>query len=192
MDRGTLAFWGLIASLLSASAYFGISAEVRRAEIHASELSLQTGDIVYFVSATDGDTIVVSTAGGAQASIRLIGIKAFDPQRDKDSIAVHGQNAVDTLKRLLEEKPLRVMLHATPRDKYGRTLATILADEHDAGLELISQGLAMVYTVYPFPAMQLYLREQAMARASRRGLWANPDASARADALAAEWRKQAP
>lgn len=192
MDRGMIAFWSLIVSLLSASLYFGVGAEMRRAQIQASEISLQNGDIVSLVNAVDGDTLVVSTQAGVQTSIRLLGIKSFEAQRDKDPTSPYGQAAVDAHKRLLEGKALRVMIHSTPKDKYGRTLATLFVDERDVGMELVSQGLAMVYTVYPFPAMQLYLREQATARADRKGFWGNPEAAARADALAVEWRKQAP
>lgn len=186
------AFWGLIVVLGSASVYFGVGAEVRRAELQHAEISLQSGDIVSLVNVVDGDTLVVSTSSNAQTSIRLLGIKSFDAQRDKDATSIYGQAAVDALKRLLEQKPIRVMLHSTPKDKYGRTLATLLVEERDVGMELVAEGLAMVYTVYPFPAMQFYLREQMTARADRKGLWGNSDASARADALAAEWRKQAP
>ena len=50
----------------------------------------------------------------------------------------------------------------------------------------------MVYTAFPFPQMQSYLREQAGARAARKGLWADPAAAARADALAIAWREEAP
>jgi endonuclease YncB( thermonuclease family) len=125
-------------------------------------------------------------------AVRLLGVKAFDTKLDKDLTAAYGQAAIDELRRRLEGKPLRVLLHTTPKDKYGRSIATLFVEERDVGLELVKAGLALAYTVYPFPTMQIYLQEQELARADRRGLWANPDAVQRASALAAEWRRQAP
>ena len=43
-----------------------------------------------------------------------------------------------------------------------------------------------------FPGMQRYLDAQAQAKSERKGLWADDAAAARADALLALWRKEAP
>jgi endonuclease YncB( thermonuclease family) len=88
------------------------------------------------------------------------------------------------------DRPVRVVLNATPKDRHGRFLATLYADDQDVGLGLVRQGLALVYTVYPFPAMQFYLQEQDLARAGRRGLWASEEVSDRALALSREWQRQ--
>jgi len=106
--------------------------------------------------------------------------------------APYGRAAIDTLSRLLENKPVRVLVHDPPLDKHGRALATLYAEGHDVGLELIRKGYALAYTVYPFPAMTMYVEAQEHARAERAGLWANPDMATRADALAAGWRRQTP
>jgi endonuclease YncB( thermonuclease family) len=88
----------------------------------------------------------------------------------------------------MTDRPVRVLLHSTPKDRYGRTIETLYVDDQDIGLRLIKEGLAMVYTVYPFPGMSLYLQEQELARAGRRGLWANSEATSRALALIREWQ----
>lgn len=82
------------------------------------------------------------------------------------------------------------MLQNGSRDRFGRYIATIYADEHDVGLVLVDQGLVLAYTVYPFPAMTVYLQAQDAARKAKRGLWANGEASERAMALIKEWQRQ--
>jgi micrococcal nuclease len=192
VDRGTWIFWTLIAALLGASVFFTIGAERQRREARQAEVKLESGHVVTLAEVVDGDTLLVRTDAGEQASIRLLGVKAFDTKLDKEATAAYGQAAVDALRRRLEGKPIRVLLHTTPKDKYGRFIAALLVDERDVGLELVKDGLALVYTVYPFAAVQLYLREQELARAERRGLWSNPAVVVRAEAMAAEWRRQAP
>ena len=192
MDRGAWIFWILIAGLVGASIFFVLGVERQRREVRSSEAKLESGEVVSLSEVVDGDTLVVSTASGSRVSVRLLGVKAFDTKLEKDVTATYGQAAVDALRRRLENKPIRVLLHTPPKDKYGRVIATLFVEERDVGLELVKEGFALAYTVYPFPTMQFYLREQELARADRRGLWSNPDAVLRADALAAEWRKQAP
>jgi endonuclease YncB( thermonuclease family) len=192
VDRGAWIFWTLIAGLVGASIFFVLGVERQRREVRSSEAKLESGEVVSLSEVVDGDTLVVSTASGSRVSVRLLGVKAFDTKLEKDVTATYGQAAVDALRRRLENKPVRVLLHTPPKDKYGRVIATLFVEERDVGLELVKEGFALAYTVYPFPTMQFYLREQELARADRRGLWSNPDAVLRADALAAEWRKQAP
>jgi endonuclease YncB( thermonuclease family) len=81
------------------------------------------------------------------------------------------------------------MLNSTPKDRHGRYLATLYVENQDIGLRLIREGLVLAYTVYPFPAMSLYLQEQDLAQAGRKGLWANTDVTARALALIKEWQR---
>jgi endonuclease YncB( thermonuclease family) len=192
VDRGAWIFWTLIAALLGASVFFAVGILEQRREVRSAQATIASGEVVSLVEVVDGDTLLVRTEAGAQASVRLLGVKAFDTKLEKDVTGTYGQAAVDALRRRLEGKPARVLLHTTPKDKYGRAIATLIADERDVGLELVKEGLALVYTVYPFPAMPIYLKDQELARAERRGLWGNPDAVLRADALAAEWRRQAP
>ena len=192
MDRGAWIFWALIAVLVGASVFFIRGTTQQRREARASAAKLESGEVVSLSEVVDGDTLLVRTAAEEKVTVRLLGVKAFDTKLEKDITKTYGQAAVDKLRLWLEGKPARVLLHSTPKDKYGRVIATLFVDEHDVGLELVKEGLALAYTVYPFPTMQIYLKEQELARADRRGLWGNPDAVVRADALATEWRKQAP
>ncbi|MBI2388473.1 MAG: thermonuclease family protein [Deltaproteobacteria bacterium] len=192
MDRGTRGFWTVVIVLASASAFFGVRAESVRRSVQRASAAVQTGDLVTFSKALDGDTVLLSNAAGDGVTVRLIGIKSFDSTGTGDPTSAHGREAVAELQRALANKPVRVMLASPPKDAHGRTLATLFADDEDVALSLVRAGRVMVYTQYPFPAMAEYLREQDKARADRRGLWADPVASERAKALAAQWRKGAP
>lgn len=191
MNVGNGLFWFLIASLLGSSAYFGLNAEVRRRDAQRIHASLQQGAEVSLVSVIDGDTVVMKDQQGASVAVRLVGIKAFDPAREKQAESRFGRNAMDALEQLLRDQMAVVELHDPPKDKYGRTLARLSVRDRDVGLSLVTEGLVLVYTAFPFPHMADYLREQEKARAARKGLWANADMSRQADLLDREWRRQA-
>jgi len=187
-DANTLLFWGCVTLLLGASLFFGYNVENARRDTSRSEGRIDTGGIVSLSNVIDGDTVRVAQEGQPPASVRILGIKTFEASIAKDVVAPYGQAAVDTLQRMMANKPVRVLLHSTPKDRYGRYIATLYVDDQDVGLHLVREGLAMVYTVYPFPEMSFYLREQELARAGRRGLWANSEVTSRALALIHEWR----
>jgi len=190
MERTTLIFWSLITLLVSASLFFGLNAEQRRRSVQAGSGRIDSGDLVRLIKVIDGDSVQVAREGQEPVTLRLIGIKSFDAKVEKDVVTPFGQAAMEALQRNLADRPLRVMLNSTPKDKYGRYLATLFADDQDIALLLIRQGLVLTYTVYPFPALQIYLQEQEQARAGRRGLWASSAATERALAIINEWRGQ--
>lgn len=187
MDGSSKYFWSLVVALGSASAFFGVSAAQMSATRAAAAAEVKSGDLLTLDSVVDGDTVVLRLEAGDKVPVRLLGIKAFEAE-GKDAISLYGRAAVDTLRRKLDGQPVRVLVHSTPKDKHGRTLATLYVDDDDVGLGLIRDGLALAYTVYPFPAMSLYVSEQARARGDRKGIWAEARAAERADAMAREWR----
>lgn len=177
--------------LLGMSLFYGLSAQSLRRSLLKSEGRIDSGSIVSLLRVIDGDTVMVVQEGQQPAAVRILGIKAFEAGIEKDKVAPYGQAAMDTLTRLMANQPVRVLLHSPPKDRYGRYIAALYVDDQDLGLHLIKEGLAVVYTVYPFPAMSFYLQEQELARAGRRGLWANAEVTARALALMREWQGRA-
>ena len=189
-DMQTTLFWGCIVLLLAASLFYGLNVEkMRRSASTAGKVN--SGDIVTLQRIIDGDTVMVTQEGQQPATIRILGIKSFEAGIEKDIVAGYGQAAIDTINRLMANQPVRVLLHSTPKDRYGRYIANLYVGDQDVGLRLVKDGLALVYVVYPFPAMSLYLQEQESARAGRRGLWANDEVSSRAFALIREWQGRA-
>jgi micrococcal nuclease len=187
-DMQTTLFWGCIALLLSVSMFYGFNANRMRRSMLGSEGKVNSGDVVTLERVIDGDSVTVVQEGQKPASIRILGIKTFEAVIEKDVVAPYGQAAIDTLKRLMTNRSVRILLHSTPKDRYGRYIAMLYVDDQDIGLRLVKEGLALVYTVYPFPAMSFYLQEQVSARAGRRGLWANDEVTSRALALIREWQ----
>jgi micrococcal nuclease len=190
MDRTTLAFWSIIVVLCSASAFYGASVVQQRRGLHKAQGKLENGDLVRLVTVVDGDTVVVEKAGLENVTVRILGIKAFESKIEHDVVAAFGRAAEAALKRVGEAGALRVLLNNPPKDDRGRTLATLFSGDQDIALQLVSEGLVIVYTVYPFPAMTLYLNAQEQARAANRGLWADKDTRSRAEGLMREWQRQ--
>lgn len=188
MDKGTRVFWGLIALLLGAATFFAFNAETRRRSVQAKKAAtVQTGEIVSFVRAVDGDSIVVLNSNEERVSVRLLGVKAF-AHEGKSALAVHGRSAFQMLEQTLSEKTIRVRLETT--DKHGRAIAELFADGKNVGRTMVAEGKVLVYTVYPFNSMTDYLEEQETARAAKKGLWGNAEAVKQADLLAREWQRQ--
>ncbi len=181
-----------MAALLGTSAVFALNVERQRRALRAAGVDLKNDAVVSVTSVVDGDTVVVKTEAGDSVSVRLVGIKAFKAGTGIDVTDRFGRAAVDAIQRATENRPVRVVLNTPPKDKYGRTLGTLMVDDQDLALGLVSKGLVLVYTVYPFPAMALYLREREAARAERRGLWGDPAVVTRADLLEQEWRTETP
>lgn len=191
MDRTAAAFWGLITVLLTASVFFGLHGEQRRRSVQAANGSLANGDLVRLVRTIDGDSVLVAKDRQPPVAVRLLGIKSFDAKVAKDAGGSFGQAAIAAIEHLAHQRPARVMLGPTRQDKAGRYLAALYVDDQDLALQLLKRGLVIAYTVYPFPAMPLYLDEQEKAKAARQGLWAHPAAERQAEALIAAMRVQA-
>jgi len=190
MDQKTFAFWSIIVVLVGMSVFYGVNAEQQRRTVQSASGKIESGDLVRLIKVVDGDSLVAAREGQTPVTIRLVGIKSFDAKVEKDIVSPFAQAAMESIQRGMADRSARVLLNATPKDRHGRYLATLYVDDEDLALRLVRQGLALVYTVYPFPAMQSYLQEQEQARAGRRGLWSNAAVTERAVALIREWRNQ--
>lgn len=190
MDRSSMFFWGAIVLLFSCAIFYSVGVHRELKTTRGGDAKIESGSIVSLVKVVDGDAVVVRQEGQKPANVRLLGVKSFDAKIEKDITSPYAQAAIDALQRLMANRPVRVMLHSTPKDRSGRFIASLYVDEQDIALRLIKEGLVLVYTVYPFPTLSLYLEQQELAIAGRRGLWANVDVSNRALALIREWRGQ--
>lgn len=192
MDRYTIGFWALVAVLLGASAFYGVHAYRFQAHNQQKDASLASGDVVKLAEVIDGDTLVVAKEGQGNTTVRLLGIKTFESKHAKDETAAHGRAAEEAVRRMAGDSPLRVLLGSPPKDRHGRTIATLYLGGDDVGLAMVTAGHALVYTVYPFAGMQAYLQAQAEARRERRGLWGDPTVVEKAEAIIRAWARQAP
>lgn len=114
------------------------------------------------VSVTDGDTIVV-LIDRVSVKVRLDGIDA--PERRQ----AYGNAARERVAALTFGKV--VTLHTKGTDRYGRTIAMVIADERSVNVAMVREGLAWHYREYSKD--DELAKAEAEAKAAKRGLWAD-------------------
>jgi micrococcal nuclease len=127
------------------------------------------------VSVHDGDTVIVRTDDGQTLKVRLQGIDAPELKQ------AFGSRSRDELSALVKGKPVALVEHG--RDKYGRTLGTVIVDGVDANARQVATGMAWHYARFDKSAG--LARAQEAARAARTGLWGDA-----APVAPWEWRSQ--
>ncbi|MFZ1494967.1 MAG: thermonuclease family protein [Candidatus Competibacter denitrificans] len=113
----------------------------------------------------DGDTLVASCPAG-EVKVRVFGIDAPEMKQEP-----WGDRSRESLRGLLPRFG-SVSLHVLDQDRYGRTVAQVLAGDRDVGLEMVRQGHAVVYAQYNHSPV--YRQAQTEAKQARRGIWAKP------------------
>ncbi|MDP1673489.1 MAG: thermonuclease family protein [Burkholderiales bacterium] len=117
------------------------------------------------VSIADGDTLTV-LVDRSQVRIRLADIDA--PEKGQD----FGDKSRQSLGELCHGKTATVS--GGEQDRFGRTLGTVNCDGVDANAEQVRRGMAWVFDRYAPKDSPLYSIQDA-AKASRRGLWSDPN-----------------
>jgi endonuclease YncB( thermonuclease family) len=103
-------------------------------------------------SVRDGRTLLL--ADGRE--VRLAAIEVTDSSRD-------------ALQSLVDNRDLRLMRLGLDQDRYGRVVAFVHVGDRQQSIQemLVEQGQARV--------ADILLRSERVARAARRGLWADPN-----------------
>ncbi|MEM5798200.1 MAG: thermonuclease family protein [Candidatus Aenigmatarchaeota archaeon] len=109
----------------------------------------------------DGDTIKLVNG----EYIRLLGINA--PEKGQ---AFYSE-AKSMLEAAIANKSVRFEKDVEDRDKYGRLLRWVWADESLVNAEIVKQGLAYAYLFENTKYADLILQAEAHARENRLGLW---------------------
>ena len=124
------------------------------------------------VKVSDGDTLTVLFER-KEIKVRLQSIDAPELKQP------YGRRAQQSLTELCAARTVRVVERG--HDRYGRTVGSIACEGMDAGAEQVRRGMAWVFERYAPRSLHnnapLYgLQDEA--RASRRGLWADPQPTA--------------
>lgn len=120
------------------------------------------------VAVVDGDTVVMLRGGDEEVRVRLYGIDC--PERGQ----AFGARAKQAASGLLFGKDADV--REINRDRYGRTVAIIVADGFNVNEELLAAGMAWVHVRYCGKAFrEKWLSVEADARERRAGLWVEDD-----------------
>jgi endonuclease YncB( thermonuclease family) len=141
---------------------------------------------VYVVkNVVDGDTIEL--VGGEK--VRYVGIDTPETMKrlgknwvfDPEDYAV---SAKELNKALVSGAEVRLEFDLEKTDRYGRLLAYVYDDDGAMiNKELVSAGLAMVYTFQPnVKHMDILLKTQEEARRNKRGLWSTLEVISPAEA----------
>lgn len=127
------------------------------------------------VNVDDGDTIIVATPTGDE-TVRFIGADTPEVKDPRKPVQCFGPEASVHTKSLLghgESVRLAPDPDDTDRDKYGRLLRYIyLADGTLLNAELIRDGWAFAYVVFPFSKLDEFAGLERQAHTANRGLWA--------------------
>lgn len=127
----------------------------------------------HVTKAVDGDTLNVQM-GDKKETVRLIGIDTPETHDPRKPVQCFGEVAAAHTKALLEGKDVRLEPDPTDtdRDKYRRLLRYVyLPDGTLINRQLISDGYAFAYVIFPYTKMDDFKAAQADARAHNRGLW---------------------
>ncbi len=143
------------------------------APVKQTVLAVQPG-LWHVTRVVDGDTINV-TLGDQKETVRLLGLDTPETHDPRKPVQCFGQAASDHTKALLEGKDVR--LEPDPinsdRDKYHRLLRYIyLPDGTLVNAELIRDGYAFAYVIFPLTKLDEFRALEADARNNNRGLWA--------------------
>lgn len=124
------------------------------------------------VQTIDGDTIKVKM-GDKTETVRLIGVDTPETHDPRKAVQCFGQKAADYTRQQLLHKQVR--LESDPndsdRDKYKRLLRYVYVGNTLHNQDLIAQGYAFAYVVFPFTKMDDFRKSEQQARDANRGLW---------------------
>lgn len=115
------------------------------------------------VGVHDGDTITVYSGTGPQLKVRLLGIDAPELKQ------AFGNVAKQSLSEMVFGRT--VELRGQNKDRYGRTLATVVVEGMDVNLAMVRSGLAWHYKAYSKDSALAGAEQEA--RTGKRGLWSD-------------------
>jgi endonuclease YncB( thermonuclease family) len=178
--------------LLVALFYFVQIQQLRYATLSNNPELFTDFEIVTITRVIDGDEVRIRNSKGS-TRVRILGIKSFDSTERDLMLADYGKIAADFLEDEAVGKEAQIKLSEKRVDDDGRLLATLFLGEdrnQDLAEKMIGGGLTLVYTKFPFPAMDEYLKAQDAAKSESVGLWQNQRVSARAESMLDLWNQE--
>jgi len=124
------------------------------------------------VRVIDGDTIVLD----GDEKVRLIGVDCPELSDQRTQVQQLSQESYEFVRKLVENKKVRLDYDQNRQDIYGRTLAYVyLEDGTHLNAEIVKQGFGFAYTKYPFKYLEEFREFEKEARENKTGLWANSE-----------------
>jgi micrococcal nuclease len=131
------------------------------------------------VSVADGDTITVRR-GGETKKIRFCGIDAPEIKHGKQPGQPFGNEAREKLRSLVALAKNQVTIVPVETDRYGRTVAEVMADvsgpwgnEMSFQEEMLKGGMARVYPAFvdKCPNKEAFKLAEEIGKSKRLGVW---------------------
>lgn len=184
-------FWMTALFFLGAALFFTVNIGIFKAKLNqdAASISFASGQKVVVAKIIDGDEISV-TMDGRQFIVRLMGIQSWEAAVDDPTMENVGKDALRYLDKVVMGNEVELRFESFRKDRNNRVLAYVYKNNIDVGLDMVTEGLTLVYSRYPFPRMAEYLTAEELAMKQRRGLWGIPAAAARAQQLIRLWESQ--
>jgi endonuclease YncB( thermonuclease family) len=149
---------------------------------------IDSGDQVQVIRATTRAHELIVAKDGKQATVRLVGIYTFSVwPREESDVSTTASLAVKRVAGEAGGRTARLELIRKELDPRGRYLGYIEVDGVDLGQRLIEEGLAAVYTEFPFSREAPYFAAERKPRTGKVGLWAGRVAAQRVAALRDTW-----
>jgi micrococcal nuclease len=130
-----------------------------------------TGTVVRVV---DGDTIHVRL-GDSTETVRYIGVDTPETVKPGAPVECYGKQASEFNRRLVAGRSVRLRFGPERRDRYGRLLAYVYAENGKRSVSaiLIARGYGNELTIPPNSAHEIaFARLERNARMHHLGLWA--------------------
>lgn len=118
----------------------------------------------------DGDTFELPDG----VKVRLIGVDTPETVDPREDVQWFGREAAKKLKEWISGKRIclkRDRDKTQDIDKYGRLLRYVWKERFFVNAELIKQGYAFAFTVYPFQYLEDFRKYEKEAREKNIGLW---------------------
>jgi endonuclease YncB( thermonuclease family) len=185
------AFAVIVLLLFGGSAFFTARVLLfkRGLRTDASVSTIKSGQRARVVTVVDGDDLVVQ-ADGETIRVRMLGLYTYDATLSDPLVASVAQQTLRHLEQTMIGKDVELVFDELKYDSKHRLLCYLHRGEQDLGLEMISKGLALAYTKYPFSRVGSYVLGEDQAREAKVGLWADPQLAQRSRQLRMLWETQ--
>ncbi len=140
----------------------------KKENIDKTQCSGKTSCQAKVIYVIDGDTIYLATG----EKVRYVGINAPEIHHPYKKVECFGKEASQENKNLVEGKNVILIKDISDKDKYGRLLRYVYADDIFVNDFLVKNGYALVSTFPPdVENKNLFLESENYARKNYLGLW---------------------
>ncbi len=124
-------------------------------------------DVLEVARVYDGDTIELKDG----RKVRLIGVDAPEVDSPYSRKEPFGDESKAYLEKLIAGKKVSIRIGKDPKDRFGRTLAYVYAEDVLVNGRIIRDGYARVYERFDYEYKDLFKAYEREARTKGLGLW---------------------